>query len=102
MGTLMFFANKTQPSLLVTMAPFLIIGVLFYVMLYLPQKKKEQSQRDFLSNLKKGDKILTTSGIYGEVFAIETGKVVVEIAPKVKITMQLNAIAGIEPGSVKE
>ena len=56
------------PSILSSqLFPFLIIGVLFFVLLILPERKKQKQRQKMLEALKKGDRVLTSSGLYGTV-----------------------------------
>lgn len=92
----LFFAQKAppKPSFLITFAPVILMVVAFYFLLLVPQRRERKQREEALGKLKKGDKIVTTSGIFGEIYSIEADKAVVEIAPKVKITVQRAAIAG--------
>jgi len=92
-----FWAAKApaQPSFLVQMVPFLLIFVIFYFLIIRPQRKREREHQLLLNRLKKGDKVLTTSGFYGEVYSLSPETAVIEIAPKVKVTVQRGSIAGL-------
>lgn len=90
-------------SFLIQLVPFVAIFVLFYFLIIRPQKKRDQDHRGLLGRLKKGDKVLTTSGIFGEIYALTPDAVVLEIASKVKVTFQRSAIAGIAtPGGIQD
>lgn len=100
----LMFAQKAppKPSFLITFAPVMLMVVVFYFLLIVPQRKERKQREEALGKLKKGDKILTTSGIYGEIYSIEADKAVVEIAPKVKITVTRAAIAGPVGGQASD
>ena len=66
--------------------PFVLIIVIFYFLLWRPQQKKMKSHREMLSNLKRGDRIVTGGGIYGRIARVEgDDDLIVEIAPEVRI-----------------
>ncbi|HIE44075.1 MAG TPA: preprotein translocase subunit YajC [Candidatus Omnitrophica bacterium] len=73
--------------------PFILIFIVFYFLLIQPQRRKEQQHRQMLESLKKGDKIVTTGGIYGTVLSIKENKVKIEIAEGVEIDVLKSAIA---------
>ena len=99
MTEFIWFIAATKPSgtatFLTTFGPLIIIVILFYVLLLAPQRKREKKHKALLNTLKKGDKVVTSTGIYGEVFSVAQDTIVLEIAPKVKVTFQRNAIAGM-------
>ena len=65
--------------------PLVAIGVLYYFLLHMPQKKRQQEREKMLGAVKKGDEVMTSSGILGTVAGITEKIVTLEIAPKVKV-----------------
>jgi len=65
--------------------PLVAIGVLYYFLLHMPQKKRQQEREKMLGAVKKGDEVMTSSGILGTVAGITEKIVTLEIAPKVRI-----------------
>ena len=63
MDFLEFFQGQTGQAIL----PLLIMVVIFYFLLYRPQKKQQKQRQVLLNSLKKGQKVLTVGGIYGEI-----------------------------------
>ena len=57
-------------ALLNSLWPFVLMGGIFYFMLWKPQKKEQQKRQDLLNSLKEGDEIITIGGIYGKITAI--------------------------------
>jgi preprotein translocase subunit YajC len=94
-----------QPSLFkafIDMAPMLAICYfIFWLMVIRPQDKKNKERKTLLESLKKGDSVITTSGIVGRVSAQEEKFVVLEIAPGVKIKIELGCIARREKEEAK-
>ena len=78
---------------LLSLVPFLLIFVIFYFMLILPQQKKQKQQKAIMEGLKKGDKVITASGIWGTVTNLGKDTVTLQIADNTKIKMQLEHIA---------
>lgn len=75
-----------------------IIFSIFYFLLIRPQQKQQKQLVDMRSNLKKGDKVITSGGIYGTVLNITDDIVSLQIAEKVKIEIAKSAIAGYIAG----
>jgi preprotein translocase subunit YajC len=76
--------------------PMIIVMGIFYVMLILPQQRQRKKTQAMLAALKNGDKIVTTSGIYGTVNGIDGDTVILKIADQVKIRVARSAIAQVE------
>ena len=75
--------------------PIILIFVIFYFLLIRPQQKKAKEHNAMLSRLKKGDKILSAGGIYGEITGIKDDVVTVEIAPKVRVRISRSSVSGM-------
>jgi preprotein translocase subunit YajC len=77
---------------------FLFIGlifVIFYFLLIRPQQKQKKEHQNLLSNLKVGDNVLTSGGIYGRITGIKDDKLTVEISDKVRVKVSRGHIAGV-------
>lgn len=74
--------------------PFIAIFVIFYFLLIRPQQKKAKEHQQFLSNLKKGDKVVTSGGVHGEITGLTDRVITLEIAPNVKIKVSRQYILG--------
>jgi preprotein translocase subunit YajC len=83
-------------SPLLQVVPFALILGIFYFIILLPAKRKQQKVQEFLDNLKENDKIITTSGIYGQIARISGDKVQLQIADKVRIDVSKAAIGGYQ------
>jgi preprotein translocase subunit YajC len=72
--------QKDAPSPLITLAPLIVIFVLFYVLLILPAQRREKRQRQAIfAALKKGDKVMTSAGIIGVVANIKDDEVTLRL-----------------------
>ncbi|RJQ15274.1 MAG: preprotein translocase subunit YajC [Nitrospiraceae bacterium] len=80
--------------------PLILIFVIFYFLLIRPQSKKAKEHKQMLDNLKKGDKVLTTGGIYGIIEDIDGDAVTLKVGIKddVKIKVNRNYIANLRSG----
>jgi preprotein translocase subunit YajC len=76
------------------MMPLLLIGIAFYFLMIRPMSKQEKERKALRANLKKDDKIITTSGMYGVVVSVadKEDEVVIRIADNVRVRMIRAAI----------
>ena len=79
-----------------SLLPFVIILGIFYVMVLMPMKKRQRKVADFQSNLKLGDKVVTTGGIYGVITRLGEQHVQIQIAPQVRIDIARAAVGGLQ------
>ena len=77
---------------LMSMLPLLLIVVVFYFFMIRPQMKRQKETRKFRESLSKGDKVVTTGGIYGKIVEVKETVIVLEIAKEVQITVDKNGI----------
>ncbi|NGZ97692.1 MAG: preprotein translocase subunit YajC [Nitrospira sp. WS110] len=76
-----------------SLVPFLLIFIIFYFLLIRPQQQKQKQQRALLDALKKGDKVITTSGIWGTITNLGKETVTLQIADNTKVKMQRDNIS---------
>ncbi|WP_066566722.1 preprotein translocase subunit YajC [Snodgrassella sp. CFCC 13594] len=82
-----------SPSMLMQFAPLVLILFVFYFLIMRPQQKKFKLHQKMLGELKKGDKIITNSGIAGKITKIGEQFFTVEIAPNVEVEVERAAIS---------
>lgn len=82
-------------SLISTLIMFGAIFAIFYFMIIRPQQKRAKEREKLLSNIEKGDKVITTGGVHATVIGIEEKTVLIEIAPNVKIKVERSAIGSV-------
>ena len=93
MFTLFLDANPDGKSSLIQFLPFVLLIAVFYLFMIRPQQKKQKELRAYRDSLQKGDKIITTGGIYGKVYEVkEQNKIVLEISDNVRITVDKSAV----------
>lgn len=80
--------------------PLILIFVIFYFLLIRPQSKKAKEHKQMLDNLKRGDKVLTTGGIFGVIEDIDEKTVILKVGVKDDVRMKVdrNFIAGLRTG----
>jgi preprotein translocase subunit YajC len=78
------------------LVPMLLIFVIFYVVLMLPMQKQRKALAQMIANIKKGDRVITSGGLYGEVTAVEGVTVMLRIADNVRVRVAKSAISGLE------
>ena len=75
----------------------LSIFVIFYFLLIRPQQKKAKEHRQFLENLKRGDRVITSGGLCGEIITIGDQILTLEITDKVRVEVGRGHVAGFAP-----
>jgi preprotein translocase subunit YajC len=78
------------------LVPFALVLGIFYFIILLPMKRKQQKVQEFLSALKVGDRIITTGGIHGQITRLGEQSVQLQIADKVRIEIARAAIGGYQ------
>jgi len=81
------------------MVPLILIFVIFYFLLILPQRKRQKEHQRMIENVKKGDKIVTSGGLYGTITRVKKNYVEVEIANQVVVKIQRSAISALRGGA---
>jgi len=83
-----------KPSMFETFMPFIFIIVIFYFLLIRPQQKRQRAHQTFVTALKRGDSVLTSSGILGTIEGLTDKFVTLEVADGVRIRVLRSQIAG--------
>src|SRR5499427_9739627 len=78
------------------LVPFALVLGIFYFIILLPMRKKQQKVQEFLEGLKVGDKVITTGGIHGQVTRISGDVVQLQIADKVRIDVSKASVGGLQ------
>ena len=74
------------------LVPTLLIVAIFYVVLIMPERKKQKARQTMISAMKKGDKVMTSSGIYGSVAQIQEEVIVLQVADGVRMRFNRAAV----------
>lgn len=84
--------DGAESNPLMSFLPLLLIVVVFYFFMIRPQMKRQKETRKFRESLAKGDKVVTTGGIYGKIVEVKETVIVLEIAKDVQIKVDKNGI----------
>jgi preprotein translocase subunit YajC len=85
------------------MLPMLAICYLiFYFMVIRPQEAKNKQHKSLLESIKRGDTVVTTSGVIAKVAGVESDHVLLEVAPNVKVKYVMTAIARLDGGEAQK
>jgi preprotein translocase subunit YajC len=76
------------------LVPFVLIFAVFYFIVILPAKKQQRNKDAMIAALKKGDRVVTTGGIFGTVAVVEDASILLKVAENVKIRVSKTAVAG--------
>jgi len=93
------FAMAATPdggSLWLQLLPFALVLAIFYFIILLPMKRKQQKVQAFLDSLKVGDRVITTGGIYGQITRLGERSVQLQVADKVRVEVSRAAIGGYQ------
>lgn len=90
------------PPLGVQLAPFLVLGVIFYFLLLRPEQKKRRDHERLVADLKRSDQVVLASGIHGRVAAVGDKQLTIEIARGVQVQVERSGIQSVHKASVGE
>jgi preprotein translocase subunit YajC len=95
-------ASSGSGSTLVGFLPLIAIGFIFYFLLILPAQRRQKKTREMLGALKTGDKVITSSGLFGTIVGMEDSSVYLRVADQVKVRMLKSAIVGLQASDEAE
>ena len=83
-------------DLIMQFAPFAIILVIMYFLIFRPQQKRAAQMQQMISNVRRGDTVTTTGGLVGKITrTIDDNEVELEIAPNIKVRLLRGGIADV-------
>jgi preprotein translocase subunit YajC len=88
-------ADGTAPFW-VQLVPFAMILAIFYFVILLPMRRRQKKVQAFQDALKVGDRVITTSGIYGSITKVHDRSIQLQIAEKVKIEVAKGSVGGYQ------
>ena len=107
-SSLLTFFYQAQPtprgggSVFQMLIPFILVFVVFYFLLIRPQRLKQRKHQEMVEQLKPGNKVITSGGIYGTVMGVQKDRIELKIASNVKIDISKNAVAALLTPQKKE
>jgi preprotein translocase subunit YajC len=90
------------PNPVMQFLPFILIALVFYFMIFRPQKKRQKDRQAIVDRMEKGDKVVTSSGIHGTITAIEDGTVLVQVSDTTKIRFEKASITTVTPKNAQQ
>ena len=92
-----FFQQQTQaPGGIVSFLPLILILGIFYLIVFLPARRRQKKLQMMIDNLKAGDKVITSGGIYGTIVGIKDDRIQLRIAENVKVEMSRSAVTALQ------
>ena len=85
-------------SSLLSFVPIIAMGLIFYFLVIAPANKQRKKTQEMLSQLKKGDRVVTSGGIYGTISRVDAETVHLRIADTVTVKVARSAISGVVTG----
>jgi preprotein translocase subunit YajC len=85
-----------QPGGIVAFLPLLFILGIFYLIVFLPARRRQKKTQEMIDNLKAGDKVITNGGIYGTIVGFKADRIQLRVAENVKIELSRNAVTALQ------
>ena len=97
-GGLAFWLQLPGGGSLLTLAPLLFIFAIFYFLLIMPQQRKQKKWQLMLSELKNGDKIVTSGGLRGTIISLKDDALTLRVPPdNLKLEISRSAVVSVTP-----
>lgn len=90
-------AAGAQSDPITAFLPLILIVVIFYFLIYRPQKKRQKAREELVKAVEKGDKVITASGIHGTVAQVEDTTVLLQVSDNTKIRIEKTALGTVVP-----
>ncbi len=91
--SLLAAAKTGSAGMIGSFLPLILIFAIFYVLLIMPQQKQKKQHKLLIESLKKGDKIITGSGVYGEISKVDPTTVDIEISKGIIVRLSKDSVA---------
>jgi preprotein translocase subunit YajC len=102
MISLAYANSASAPGGLMSFVPFIIIFILFYFMLIRPQMKQAKDHKKLISELKKGDEVMLSSGMMGTIEKVSDLYIILNVANDTNVKFQKNSVQTVLPkGTIK-
>jgi preprotein translocase subunit YajC len=89
--------DATAQGGLMSFLPLIVIFAVFYFMLIRPQMKRAKEHKQLVSQLSKGDEVITNGGLLGKITEVSESFVTLELADNLRIKLQRQAVANVMP-----
>jgi preprotein translocase subunit YajC len=92
------FLQQSPTNSIAMFAPYVLIGVVFYFLLFMPMQRQKKRQAQMLSALKSGDNVVTSSGIMGTITTVDGDTIVLRVKPdNLKLQFARSAVSTLVP-----
>src|SRR5947208_16269214 len=92
-----FFQQQTQASGgIVSFLPLILILGIFYLIVFLPARRRQTKLQTMIDNLKAADKVITSGGIYGTIVGFKDDRIQLRVAEDVKIELSRNGGTAVQ------
>ena len=92
----MFLQQQAQASGIISFLPLIFILGIFYLIVFLPARRRQKKLQEMIDNLKVGDKVVTSGGIYGTIVGFKDDRLQLRIAENVKVELSRNAVTALQ------
>jgi len=92
----MFLQQTQEPASFLGYLPLVLILAIFYLIVFMPARRRQKKLDEMLASLKVGDKVITNGGFYGTIVGFKDDHVQLRVAENVKIEMSRNAVAALQ------
>jgi preprotein translocase subunit YajC len=80
----------------VQLVPFALVLAIFYFIILMPMRRRQKKVEEFLQNLKVGDKVITSGGLYGSITRLGDPSLQLQVADKIRVEIARSAIVGFQ------
>ncbi|OLC35142.1 MAG: preprotein translocase subunit YajC [Acidobacteria bacterium 13_1_20CM_2_55_15] len=101
MNTVLFQQQTQAPGGIISFLPLILILGIFYLIVFLPARRRQKKLQMMIDNLKAGDKVITSGGIYGTIVGFKDDRIQLRVAENVKIELSRSAVTALQ-GSEQE
>jgi preprotein translocase subunit YajC len=92
-----FLQQQAQaPNGIISFLPLVFILGIFYLIVFLPARRRQKKLQEMIDNLKVGDKVVTSGGIYGTIVGFKDDRIQLRVAENVKIELSRNAVTALQ------
>jgi preprotein translocase subunit YajC len=102
LALLLQIGGNSTAAFLIQVLPIAAIFLVFYFLVIGPANKQKRKTQEMLTSLKKGDRVVTSGGIYGTVQSVEPEVIYLKIADNVRVKVARSAITGVLTGEATE
>ena len=88
-----------RPNMLTALLPFVAVFAIFYLLIIMPQRKKQKKHLEMVEQLTPGKRIITTAGIFGTIMGVQKDRIELKVAANVKIDITKSAVGVILDGT---